>query len=74
MRLIREFEGAEHIAVVRQRNPFLTVFLRLVHHGADIGGSIEQGKLGMAMQMDEFRHDVSVLKQGPNYSIPDLGD
>ncbi len=65
-----ELERAEHVAMVGQRHAFLAVGLGLGHHGFDGGGTVEQRKLGVVVQMDELGHDAAgfVLSQNNNPS------
>ena len=53
---VLELERSEHIAVVGQCDRFLAVPHGLVHHLADVGGSVEQGVLGVAMKVAEVGH------------------
>lgn len=53
-----ELEGAEHIAVVGQGDALLSVPDSFIHQGFDVAGPIQQGVLGMAMEVEEIRHNL----------------
>ena len=55
-----ERHGPEHIAVVGERKMAHAEALRLGHERIDGGGSVEEGEIGMAMEMDERCHAVLV--------------
>ena len=51
-----KLKGTEHISVVGDRDPLLTIGYRLIHHCGDMGGAIEEGIMRMAVEMNEIRH------------------
>ena len=53
-RLGHEFKGPEHVTVVGHRHGFLSVSHGLVHHRPDLGGTVEQGILGVAVEVNEL--------------------
>ena len=54
--LLVEGKGAEHVAVIGQGEGGHAEALRLGHERVDGGGAVEEGEIGMAMQMRERRH------------------
>ena len=54
--LRHKLKSAEHITVVGQGDAFLPIAGSLVHHSADLCGSVQQRILSVAMQVYELWH------------------
>jgi len=72
---VDELEGAEHITVISQCYALHTVSNRLVHHRTDLRCTVEEGVLGVAVEVAEFHLGrlIAVIV-GRMIGLPHVGD
>ena len=64
-RMIVKDDRREHVPVLGHRNRRHLQLHRLIEQFVDSARAVEQRKLGVQMEMDEFRHHLIISRGGP---------